>query len=114
MHSRIDPRQYFEEILTIVVRTYLHLGCANGCNEGIRTTQADFLRIKVKNLLAQMNVISPRQLYLTLKKYMDEDTSKQNQQPCQSVLDCIHAMTMFCQVDLGQKFFKNLFKKNFF
>lgn len=94
----LDLRQHFEGILKIVLRTYLHLGCANGCNEGIQTPQADFLRIKVKNLLLQMNTISQRHLHLTLKKHLENDSTQTN---CQSLLDCIHAMTMFCQIDFG-------------
>lgn len=101
----VDSREYFEGILKIVVMTYLHLGCANGCNEGIRTPKADFLRIKVKNLLSQMNTINQQHLNLTLKKYMEMNSTQTN---CQSLLDFIHAMTMFCQMDFGN-YLKNIF-----
>ncbi|KAI1727311.1 cation channel complex component UNC80 domain-containing protein [Ditylenchus destructor] len=88
----IDHQFFFSGILRILLRIYVHLGCPNGCNEGMRTPQADFLRIKAKNIFSQMHKFDGTLLSQILKDYV-EDTS------CQQLLDGIHAMTMFCQVD---------------
>ena len=51
-------RLFFENILHILHRVCLQLGCPNGCNEGsVKCPQAEFLRIKLRNLVAQMHRI---------------------------------------------------------
>uniref|UniRef100_A0A915D4K6 Uncharacterized protein n=1 Tax=Ditylenchus dipsaci TaxID=166011 RepID=A0A915D4K6_9BILA len=88
----IDQQLFFVGIVKLLLRIYLHLGCANGCNEGMRTPQADFLRIKVKNLLLQMHKSNTNLLTEILKQHVMETQ-------CHQLLDSIHAMTMFCQVE---------------
>lgn len=44
MMPNLDNHVFFEGIIKIILRTYVHLGCPSGCNEGMRTPQADFLR----------------------------------------------------------------------
>ncbi|KAL3103492.1 hypothetical protein niasHT_025359 [Heterodera trifolii] len=43
-----DSAELFPKVLHIVLRISLQLGCPNGCNEGVHTPQAEFLRIKVR------------------------------------------------------------------
>lgn len=52
-----DQHAMFPGLLHIVHRVCLQLGCPSGCNEGVHTSQAEFLRIKVRNLIAQMHRI---------------------------------------------------------
>uniref|UniRef100_A0A914YVH3 Cation channel complex component UNC80 N-terminal domain-containing protein n=1 Tax=Panagrolaimus superbus TaxID=310955 RepID=A0A914YVH3_9BILA len=92
--TNVDPSVFFENILKIVLRTYLHMGCPNGCNEGMRTPQADFLQIKARNLLSQLYKINPNAFIKLLKKQVSENTVQQ-------LLDCIHAITVFCQAEMG-------------
>uniref|UniRef100_A0A1I7ST06 UNC80 domain-containing protein n=1 Tax=Bursaphelenchus xylophilus TaxID=6326 RepID=A0A1I7ST06_BURXY len=82
----------FEDVTKIVLKVYIHLGCPNGCNEGMRTPQADFMRIKLKNLLSQMNKSGEGLLTGILKSQVMGST-------CQSLLDYLHAMTSFCEFD---------------
>lgn len=77
--------QWFGDILRILLRVYVHLGCPNGCNEGIRTPQADFLRVKAKNILSQMYRLNSSFLVDIIKSYVNETT-------CQQMLDSIHGM----------------------
>ena len=92
--TNVDPSIFFENILKIILRTYLHMGCPNGCNEGMRTPQADFLQIKARNLLSQLYKINPNVFTKLLKKQVNEF-------PVQQLLDCIHAVTVFCQAEIG-------------
>ncbi|CAD5215802.1 unnamed protein product [Bursaphelenchus okinawaensis] len=85
----------FEDVTKIVLKVYSHLGCPNGCNEGMRTPQADFMRIKLKNLLSQM-YRSKESVLTTILKSQVLGTS------CQALLDYLHAMTSFCEFDPGQ------------
>lgn len=87
-----DHQMFYETIISIIFRTYLRLGCPNGCNEGMQTSQADFLRVKVRNLLSQMHKNNPLQLSQMLNLHI-------NTTHYQYLLDCIHAMTVFCQVE---------------
>lgn len=89
-----DYQMFYKGIVAIIFQTYLRLGCPNGCNEGMRTPQADFLRIKVRNLLSQMHKYNPSQLVQMLNLHV-------NKTQYQNLLDCIHAMTVFCQINNG-------------
>lgn len=87
-----DILYLFEDITKIVLKTYIHLGCPNGCNEGMRTPQADFMRIKLKNLLSQMYRTGEKRLTNILRIQVADSQ-------CQSLLDYLHAMTSFCEFD---------------
>lgn len=50
-----DQIVFFADLLQIIHRVCLQLGCPNGCNEGVHTPLAEFLRAKVRNLIAQMH-----------------------------------------------------------
>lgn len=93
-----NHQTFYENIISIIFRTYLRLGCPNGCNEGIQTPQAMFLRIKVCNLLSQMHKNNSQQLFKTLNLHI-------NKMNHHCLIDCIHAMTIFCRAENG-KFYK--------
>ncbi|KAI6240158.1 Protein unc-80 [Aphelenchoides fujianensis] len=86
---------FFEGIVKICIKTYIHLGCPNGCNEGMRTPQADFMRIKLKNLFSQMHKLGQPALTEILRSQVIETG-------VQSLLDCLHSMTAFCDLDAGK------------
>ncbi|KAK6059691.1 hypothetical protein COOONC_02662 [Cooperia oncophora] len=44
----------FSQLTIMIFRIYLSLGCPHGCNEGVKSQQGDFLRVKAKTLLAQL------------------------------------------------------------
>ncbi|KAI6188392.1 Protein unc-80 [Aphelenchoides besseyi] len=90
-----ETLNFFEGIVKICVKTYIHLGCPNGCNEGMRTPQADFMRIKLKNLFSQMHKLGQPTLTEILRTQV-VDTS------VQSLLDCLHSMTAFCDLDANK------------
>lgn len=41
-------------VMGIIKRTWLHLGCPHGCNEGIRGPPAEFLRTQCQSILSRM------------------------------------------------------------
>uniref|UniRef100_A0A7E4W3C8 UNC80 domain-containing protein n=1 Tax=Panagrellus redivivus TaxID=6233 RepID=A0A7E4W3C8_PANRE len=91
----IHPQSFFEDIMKIILKIYVQLGCPNGCGENsVRTPQANFLRIKAKNLLAQMHKISSTTFVMLLKQQVDKIS-------VQRLLDCIHAITVYCQGEMG-------------
>lgn len=75
-------------------RSYLWLGCPHGCNEGMRTAQADFLRIKARTLFALMHRINPEIFTQTVVDQVKEYN-------IQNLVDVMHAITGFCKVDTG-------------
>lgn len=92
-----DIQGFLDPIIRIVLRSYLHFGCPNGCNEGMRTTQADFLRAKAKSLLSQMHRSYPHAFTEAMKAQVAE-------RPSHQFLDCLHAMTVFCDVEIGSEY----------
>lgn len=85
-----DSYAFFDGLVRLFFRTYLCLGCASGCNEAVCTPQSDFLRVKLRHLLSQMHSTDSDTLAQVLRTLVAE-------MPCQQLLDCVHAMTMFCQ-----------------
>ncbi|KAK0415429.1 hypothetical protein QR680_011941 [Steinernema hermaphroditum] len=88
-----DHRSFFEDSIQMILKTYLSLGCPHGCNEGIRSPQADFLRVKARNLLSQMHRIDGTSFTEILIAQVNDNT-------CQQLLDYIHAITAFCRSDM--------------
>lgn len=50
----------------ILKRAYMHLGCPQGCNDGVRGAQAEFLRIQINTNFARLL----RQTTVLSKKYL--------------------------------------------
>uniref|UniRef100_A0A914HI14 Protein UNC80 central region domain-containing protein n=1 Tax=Globodera rostochiensis TaxID=31243 RepID=A0A914HI14_GLORO len=89
-----DQRELFSKLLHIIHRICLQLGCPNGCNEGVHTPQAEFLRVKVRNLIAQMHRTNPRALCMLLRDQVA-------QTPCVQLVDALHSLIVFCQCNLA-------------
>ncbi|KAL3119939.1 hypothetical protein niasHT_007067 [Heterodera trifolii] len=89
-----DSAELFPKVLHIVLRICLQLGCPNGCNEGVHTPQAEFLRIKVRNLIAQMHRTNPRFFCALLR-------AKVAQTPCAQLVDALHSLMVFCQCNFS-------------
>src|SRR5438105_69733 len=68
----IDTSLLFEGIVRISLRCFLHLGCPIGCNEGMRTPQADFLRVRLKSLLSQMHRLNSSLLAEVIRQYIED------------------------------------------
>lgn len=93
----------------IIKRALLHLGCPNGCNDGVRGAQAEFLRLQcnsnLSRLLKQSSTYSKKFL-----RNMVRDSS------IQELIEFFHAFVGFC-VDPSSLLsplskFKNYFNEN--
>ncbi|PIO77003.1 hypothetical protein TELCIR_00893 [Teladorsagia circumcincta] len=71
-------------------RIYLSLGCPHGCNEGVKSQQGDFLRVKAKTLLAQLEKLQQERFRTIFTNYVEENSPQQ-------ILDLIHSITAFCR-----------------
>jgi hypothetical protein len=73
----------------IIRRALLHLGCPNGCNEGVRGAQADFLRLQcnsnLSRLLKQASSFSKKYL----RNMIQESTLNE-------LIEFFHAFVGFC------------------
>jgi hypothetical protein len=102
----IDQTNLFAGLLHIVHRICLQLGCPNGCNEGIRTPQAEFLRVKLRNLVAQMHrikLIPSKFIYKRLANFSSKRLSALLREQVANIgigqmVDGLHALTVFCQI----------------
>ncbi|KAK6016771.1 hypothetical protein OSTOST_17742, partial [Ostertagia ostertagi] len=75
---------------------YLSLGCPHGCNEGVKSQQGDFLRVKAKTLLAQLEKLQQQERFRTIfTNYVEENSPQQ-------ILDLIHSITAFCRSEFPQ------------
>uniref|UniRef100_A0A0N4ZFZ3 UNC80 domain-containing protein n=1 Tax=Parastrongyloides trichosuri TaxID=131310 RepID=A0A0N4ZFZ3_PARTI len=83
-------------IIEILSKIYIFMGCSAGCNEGMRTAHACFLKVKAKNLIAQM--IRYDEKYF--KKVVGEEFENKSYH---QVLDFIHSITSFCGERIGGK-----------
>uniref|UniRef100_A0A915C2K7 Transmembrane protein n=1 Tax=Parascaris univalens TaxID=6257 RepID=A0A915C2K7_PARUN len=90
----IDYQQFFDEIIKTILRIYLWLGCPHGCNEGIRSAQGDFLRVKARTIFATMQRIDPKGFSEMVVNHVQEGNS-------QTLIDMMHAITGFCRADLA-------------
>jgi len=79
----------FDGIVSVVLQVFLHLGCPYGCSEGVRSQRADFLRLRLKSLLAQMHKGDPALFSRILRLRI---TSLQYQ----PLMDTLHSITLFC------------------
>uniref|UniRef100_A0A158PAR5 Protein kinase domain-containing protein n=1 Tax=Angiostrongylus cantonensis TaxID=6313 RepID=A0A158PAR5_ANGCA len=77
-------------------RIYLALGCPYGCNEGVKSQQGNFLRIKAKNILAQLEKLQQDRFRSIFVTYVKENNPQQ-------VLDLIHSITAFCRSEFPQE-----------
>lgn len=79
----------FDAMVSVVLRVFLHLGCPYGCSEGVRSQRADFLRLRLKSLLAQMHKGDPALFARILRTRI---ISLQYQ----PLMDTLHSITLFC------------------
>ncbi|VDM59236.1 unnamed protein product [Angiostrongylus costaricensis] len=88
---------FFSELTTMIFRIYLALGCPYGCNEGVKSQQGNFLRIKAKNILAQLEKLQQDRFRSIFVTYVEENNPQQ-------VLDLIHSITAFCRSEFPRNF----------
>ncbi|KAJ1363606.1 Unc-80p [Parelaphostrongylus tenuis] len=86
---------FFSELTTMIFRIYLALGCPHGCNEGVKSQQGNFLRIKAKNILAQLEKLQQERFRSIFVLYVEENNPQQ-------ILDLIHSITAFCRSEFPQ------------
>uniref|UniRef100_A0A0M3J3W7 RIH_assoc domain-containing protein n=2 Tax=Anisakis simplex TaxID=6269 RepID=A0A0M3J3W7_ANISI len=70
------------------------LGCPHGCNEGIRSAQGDFLRVKARTIFATMQRMDPDGFGQMVVSHIQEGNT-------QTLIDMMHAITGFCRADLA-------------
>lgn len=84
----------FYEIRQIIIRkffrTYLWLGCPHGCNDGLRSQQGDFLRVKARTILAIISHINLEIFRNLLISHIEEYNA-------QMLIDTLHSVTGFCR-----------------
>lgn len=73
----------------IIKRSLLHLGCPNGCNEGTRGAQAEFLRLQCNSNLSRLL----KQASGFSKKYLREMVRDST---IQELIEFFHAFVGFC------------------
>lgn len=73
----------------IIKRALLHLGCPNGCNDGIRGAQAEFLRLQCNSNLSRLL----KQSSSHSKKYLRNMIRKLS---IQELIDFFHSFVGFC------------------
>ncbi|KIH45948.1 hypothetical protein ANCDUO_24002, partial [Ancylostoma duodenale] len=77
---------FFSQLTMMVFRIYLSLGCPYGCNEGVKSQQGDFLRVKAKTVLAQLEKLQQDRFRMIFTTYVEENNPQQ-------ILDLIHSIT---------------------
>ncbi|KAL4003818.1 hypothetical protein ACH3XW_9180 [Acanthocheilonema viteae] len=81
---------FFNDCINIVLRTYLWLGCPHGCNDGLRSQQSDFLRVKARTVLAVISHINSEIFRNLLISRIEEYNA-------QMLIDTLHSITGFCK-----------------
>ncbi|CAI4225052.1 unnamed protein product [Auanema sp. JU1783] len=81
---------FFTQLTHMVFRIYLSLGCPHGCNDGVKSQQGDFLRVKAKTVLASLEKLEQEKFKRIIMSYVEENS-------CQQVLDLLHSITAFCR-----------------
>lgn len=76
-------------VMGIVKRSWLHLGCPHGCNEGIRGPPAEFLRTQCQSILSRMLRQEPSNTRQYLRK-MIKNTQ------LHELVEFFHAFVGFC------------------
>ncbi|VDN04675.1 unnamed protein product [Thelazia callipaeda] len=76
-----------------IVKIYLWLGCPLGCNDGLRTRQGDFLRVKARTILAIIHQFDPQIFAQLLVGHIEEYGP-------QALMDTLHSLTGFCKCDI--------------
>lgn len=69
------------------------LGCPHGCNDGIRTTQGDFLRVKARTILAVIHRLDSEGFAQLLVNHIEDCNT-------QTLIDTLHSVTGFCRSDI--------------
>ncbi|PAV67932.1 hypothetical protein WR25_01182 isoform B [Diploscapter pachys] len=96
LRTPVDQSElFFNQITIMIFKIYLCLGCPHGCNEGVKSQQADFLRLKAKALLANLERLEQEKFKKILTDYVEEFG-------CQQVLDLLHSITAFCRTEFSQ------------
>jgi hypothetical protein len=73
----------------IIKRALLHLGCPNGCNDGVRGAQAEFLRLQCNSNLTRLL----KQASNLSKKYLRDMV---RDSPLNELIEFFHAFLGFC------------------
>lgn len=73
----------------IIKRALLHLGCPNGCNDGVRGAQAEFLRLQCNSNLSRLL----KQSSTYSKKYF---RNMVNESTLPELIEFFHAFVGFC------------------
>lgn len=76
-------------VMGIIKRTWQHLGCPHGCNEGIRGPPAEFLRTQCQSILSRMLRQEPSKTRQYLRK-MIKNTQ------LHELIEFFHAFVGFC------------------
>lgn len=76
-------------VMGIIKRSWLHLGCPHGCNEGIRGPPAEFLRTQCQSILSRMLRQEPSNTRQYLRK-MIKNTQ------LHELVEFFHAFVGFC------------------
>uniref|UniRef100_A0A7I4YUG5 UNC80 domain-containing protein n=1 Tax=Haemonchus contortus TaxID=6289 RepID=A0A7I4YUG5_HAECO len=87
---------FFAQLTVMTFRIYLSLGCPHGCNEGVKSQQGDFLRVKAKSLLANLEKLQQDRFRTIFANYVEENSPQQ-------ILDLIHSITAFCRSEFPQE-----------
>ncbi|KHJ76824.1 hypothetical protein OESDEN_23556, partial [Oesophagostomum dentatum] len=91
-----QTESFFSHITMMIFRIYLSLGCPYGCNEGVKSQHGDFLRVKAKTILAQLEKLHQDQFRTIFTTYVEENNP-------QLILDLIHSITAFCRSEFPQE-----------
>lgn len=73
----------------IIKRALLHLGCPHGCNDGVRTAQAEFLRLQCNSNLSRLL----KQASGLSKKYLRDMIRESS---LHELIEFFHAFVGFC------------------
>lgn len=73
----------------IIKRALLHLGCPHGCNDGVRTAQAEFLRLQCNSNLSRLL----KQASSLSKKYLRDMVRESS---LHELIEFFHAFVGFC------------------
>ena len=76
-------------LMNCVIRVIKHLGCPQGCSDGIRGAQADFCRSQAQSILTRLHKASPK-LFSKLLRILIRDLS------IHEILDFFHSYVGFC------------------
>ncbi|CAH1139308.1 unnamed protein product [Phyllotreta striolata] len=76
-------------IMNAIIRVLKHLGCPQGCSEGLRGPPAEFMRTQSQNILVKLNRASPKQFKSFLKDYVKYE-------PLSDVMDLFHSYLGYC------------------